>query len=206
MLIQLFYSLLHSVDLHGGCSSQHTSPWSCLTLLRSKGLWQEITQKHWQSTPACVSAGHRWHNARLKAPGMSWWRKSEGCTHSDGTIWGEEPPGHWQSIQMEAILHPSREWLANVPIPYLRGSISSIWCMNEGEREWVGGWCDVAEKRQAISVCPLKLVLWLFPVMCFSPGTLRESGRGRHPYSQNPKVSSSIQSRMSPQSQYNLWH
>lgn len=80
-----------------------------------------------------------------------------------------------------------------------------IHLMYEWRRTGVGGgWCDVAEKRQAISVCPLKLVLWLFPVMCFSPGTLRESGRGRHPYSQNPKVSSSIQSRT--QSQYNLWH
>lgn len=167
MLIQLFYSLLHSVDLHGGCSSQHTSPWSCLTLLRSKGLWREITQKHWQNTPACVSAGHRWHKARLKAPGMSWWRKSEGCTHSDGAIWGEEPPGHWQSIQMEAILHPSREWLANVPIPYLRGSISSIWCMNEGEWEWVGG--DVMwQRRGRQSLCVLWSLSYGFSLSCVS--------------------------------------
>lgn len=89
------------------------------------------------------------------------------CTHSDGAIWGEEPPGHWQSIQMEAILHPSREWLANVPIPYLRASISSIWCMNEGEREWVGG--DVMwQRRGRQSLCVLWSLSYGFSLSCVS--------------------------------------
>lgn len=49
--------------------------------------------------------------------------------------------------------------------------------MNEAEQERgsdeeAGGKDDVVEERQAISVCPLKLVLWLFSVRSLSRDTL----------------------------------
>lgn len=85
-------------------------------------------------------------------------------------------PGHWQSIQMEAFLKtPPRDQLANVLIPVLPPCRHLMYeCIGAGED-------DVVEERQAISVCPLKLVLWLFSVR--SPPRDPRRGRCREPSS-----------------------
>lgn len=74
---------------------------------------------------------------------------------------------------------PSREWLANVPIPsFILVCLHLLHLMYEwsrGGEQWdeEGGRRkdDVVEERQAISVCPLKLVLWLFSVRSLSRDT-----------------------------------
>jgi len=105
-MFTLYFPLIGS---HGGCSVQPGCLWwpgasrgVCCIKSDQRGSSGEIT--HSERTTSRVSAGHRWHTARLEAPGWSWWWKSEGCGHVDVAVWGEEPPGNWQSIQMEAIL------------------------------------------------------------------------------------------------------
>lgn len=165
MLIQFFYSLLHSVDLHGGCSSQHISPWSCLTLLRSKGLWREITQKHWQSTPACVSAGHRWHNARLKAPGMSWWRKSD--VHTAMGLSGEKSPLATDSpSKWRQFYTPQGNGLQMYPFPTCvpPSRPSDVWMKANGSG-WGVMWCG---REEAGNLCvSSEACLMAFPCHVF---------------------------------------
>lgn len=86
------------------------------------------------------------------------------------------PPSHWQSIQMEAFLQtPPRDQLANVLIPVPPPWLHLMY-------EWTGaGEDDVVEERRAISVCPLKLVLWLFSIR--SPPRDPRRGWGREPSS-----------------------
>lgn len=69
-----------------------------------RGSGGKITQRG--RAPVWVSAGHRWHTARLEACSRSWWGESQGCGHGAEAVWGEEAPGCWHSIQMEAILRP----------------------------------------------------------------------------------------------------
>lgn len=118
-----------------------------------RGTGGKITQRG--GAPARVSAGHRWHTARLEARGRSWWGKSEGCGHGAEAVWGGEPPGHWQSIQMEAISQPLQGMACKCTHSLLPTSVppshpSDVWMkpsriggeMRKGGR---GGWCGGGE-------------------------------------------------------------
>lgn len=78
-------------------------------------------------------------------------------------------------------------------------SISPIWCMNEAEQERQcdekvgGGERMMWWRRGRQSLCVLWSLSYGFSLSGPSPGTLGESGSGRHPHSHNPRLSPSIQ-------------
>ena len=79
-----------------------------------------------------------------------------------------------------------------------------------GEMRKGGGERMMWWRRGRQSWCVLWSLSYGFSLSGLSLGALRESGSGRHPYSQNPRLSSSIQSGKSLHivniSQYHQWH
>lgn len=160
--------------------------WTARCLFRASSQWSRLVRWLWSSvvetsqsqiTPTWVSTRHGWRASRLEARSRSWWGKSEMQARrwgpSGGTsLLATDSPSKWRHSYS-----PSRDRLANAPIPS-----SLLACLHlmyewswagEGLR-WgrgVGEKHDVLEERQAISVCPLELVLWLFSVRSLSRDT-----------------------------------
>lgn len=157
MYTQLSAPLTHSLLLLGGCSVQQASLWSRLVYrLWSKGLRREDYPEREHSSLGFRRA----QMAHSEAGGLKQELGEEKKNQRDaGKVLGPsgerspvatDSPSKWRQSYS-----PSREWLANVPIPsFLRGtSISSIWCTNEAEQERGGemrkgeggGWCGGGE-------------------------------------------------------------
>lgn len=221
MYTQLSAPLTHSLLLLGGCSVQQASLWSRLVYrLWSKGLRREDYPEREHSSLGFRRA----QMAHSEAGGLKQElgeekKKSERCRQGARAVWGEEPRGHWQSIQMEAILQPLKGMACKcthslLPTRHLHLLHLMYEWSRAGERGWDeegGGRRMMWWRRGRQSLCVLWSLSYGFSLSGLSPGTLRESGSGRHPHSHNPRLSSSIQGwkvslRIVNSSQRNLWH
>lgn len=118
---------------------------------------------------------------------------------------------------MEAILQPLKGMACKCTHSLLPSSVprsppSDVWMkprrgggkMRDGGGERIMWW-----RRGRQFLCVLWSLSYGFSLSGLSPGTLMESGSGRHPHSQNPRPSSRIQPGKSlyteKSSQHNLW-